>query len=238
VVPETTVEVARYHASINKKDDELTMKKNYDLHASLARFIPESALDEVVVLLQKYPIHLGLMAPRSRVFGDYRAPQTIRDYHKITVNGDLNKYAFLITFLHEYAHLLVFVNHGAEAQAHGSEWKTYFRRLLHQFIQQNIFPEDIRMALQQYMAKISASTASNPQLMRVLERYNMRKPPENETTVEQLPPRAHFKYNGELFERGERLRKNFTCTRLSDGAKFRFSPVAKVEKLENSGVYQ
>jgi len=91
-----------------------------------------------------------------------------------------------------------------------------------------IFPDDICFALQNYMIKISASTASNPQLMRVLERYNTRKRPENELTVEQLPPKVRFQYNGELFEKGERLRKNFMCTRLSDGTKFRFSPVARV----------
>ena len=191
-------------------------------------FIPEKSLDEVVVLLQKYPIHLGLMAPRSRVFGDYRAPQKTGEFHKITVNGDLNNYAFLITFLHEYAHLLVFVNHGPSAQAHGNEWKTYFRQLLQRFMLLEIFPEDICFALKNYMIKMPASTASNPQLMRVLERYNTRKRPENEMTVEQLPPKARFKYNGDLFEKGERLRKNFTCTRLSDGAIFRFSPVAKI----------
>ncbi|MDR0436758.1 MAG: SprT-like domain-containing protein [Bacteroidales bacterium] len=204
------------------------MKKCYDLRTSLTPFIPEKALDEVVIFLQKYPIHLGLMAPRSRVFGDYRAPQKIGEFHKITVNGDLNTYAFLITFLHEYAHLLVFVNDGPRAQAHGNEWKTYFRRLLQQFIHLEIFPDDICLALQNYMKKVPASTASDPQLMRVLERYNVRKRSENEMTVEQLPPKARFKYNDDLFEKGERLRKNFTCVRLSDGAKFRFNPVAKV----------
>jgi len=204
------------------------MKKRYDLRTSLMPFIPEKALDEVVILLQKYPIHLGLMAPRKGVFGDYRAAQKIDEFHKITVNGDLNNYAFLITFLHEYAHLLVFVNDGPRARAHGNEWKTYFRRLLQRFIHLEIFPDDIRLALQHYMTKMPASTASDSQLMRVLERYNLRKRPENEMTIEQLPPRARFKYNGSLFEKGERLRKNFICTRLSDGAKFRFNPVAKV----------
>ena len=205
------------------------MKKHYDLRASLTPFMPEKALDEVVVLLQKYPIHLGLMAPRSRVFGDYRAPQNVREFHKITVNGDLNKFAFLMTFLHEYAHLLVFVNHGPRAQAHGNEWKTYFRQILHHFISLEIFPDDIRLALQNHMKKVPATTASDPQMMRVLERYNTRKSPENEMTVEQLPAKARFKYNGEIFEKGERLRKNFTCIRLSDGVKFRFNPVAKVQ---------
>ena len=204
------------------------MKKLFDLRTNLMPFIPEKSLDEVVVLLQKYPIHLGLMAPRSRVFGDYRAPQKHGEFHKITVNGDLNKYAFLITFLHEYAHLLVFVNHGARMQAHGNEWKTYFRRLLNQFILQKIFPEDICLALHHHMAKMPASMASDPQLMRVLERYDVRKRPDNEISIEQLPLGSRFAYNGDLFVKGERLRKNFMCTRLSDGAKFRFNPVAKI----------
>ncbi len=208
------------------------MKKRYDLRANLVPFIPEKALDEVVVLLQKYPIHLGLMAPRSRVFGDYRPSRNIGDHHKITVNGDLNKFAFLLVFLHEYAHLLVFVRHGARAKPHGNEWKTYCRQLFHQFIQMDIFPEDIRLALQHHIVKMPYSTAADPQLMRVLERYDQRKPSENEATVEQLPPRARFKYNGEWFEKGERLRKNFICTRLSDGAKFRFNPIARVENGE------
>jgi hypothetical protein len=207
------------------------MKKRYNLRESLMPFIPEKSLDEVIILLQKYPIHLGLMAPRSGIFGDYRAPQKIGDYHKITINGDLNKFAFLITFLHEYAHLLVFVTHGPRAQAHGNEWKTRFRQLFHQFIQLEIFPDDIRLALKNYMIKVPASTSNDPQLMRVLERYTTRKRPENETTVEQLPSKARFKYNDELFEKGERLRKNFTCTRLSDGTKFRFSPVAKITSI-------
>ena len=203
------------------------MKKLFDLRTNLMPFIPEKSLDEVVVLLQKYPIHLGLMAPRSRVFGDYRAPQKRGEFHKITVNGDLNKYAFLITFLHEYAHLQTFANYG-HVQSHGNEWKSAFRQLLQQFIQLDIFPEDIRLALQNYMIKVPASTATDPRLMRVLERYNTRKRSENEMTVEQLPNKARFKYNGEFFEKGERLRKNYTCIRLSDGAKFRFSPVANV----------
>jgi hypothetical protein len=209
------------------------MNKRYDLRESLTPFMPQKALDAVVALLQTHPIHLGLMAPRSRVFGDYRPPQNKGGFHKITVNGDLNKYAFLITFLHEYAHLLTFANYGPRAQAHGSEWKSGFRQLLQQFIQADMFPDDIRLALQHYMRNVPASSASDPQLMRVLERYNVRKRPENETSVEQLPPKARFTYNGDLFEKGERLRKNFTCTRLSDGAKFRFNPVAKVMFLTN-----
>ncbi len=207
------------------------MKKIYDLRSSLAPFMPEHALDEVVILLQKFPIHLGLMAPRSRVYGDYLSPAKVGGYHKITVNGDLNKYAFLLTFLHEYAHLLVFVGCGPRAQAHGSEWKTQFRLLLQRFVEQRMFPEDICVALRNYMVRMPASTSADPQLMRVLERYNERKRPENETTVEKLSFGERFSYNGEVFRRGERLRKNYLCVRVSDEMRFRFNPVAKVLRI-------
>ena len=209
------------------------MKKLYDLRKNLTPFIPEKALDEVVSLLKKYPIHLGLMKPRRRIFGDYCPQQNVGGFHKITVNGDLNKYAFLIIFLHEYAHLLVFMNHGTQVKAHGKEWRSYFRRLLYEFVRRSVFPEDIRMALHHYAVRMHASMCSDPQLMQVLERYDLRKRPEDEIAIEQLPFKAHFIYNGELFEKGDRLRKNFTCTRLSDGAKFRFISIAKVRIQQN-----
>lgn len=209
------------------------MKKHYDFRSVLSSFIPENALEEVVVLLSKYPIHLGLMAPRKSVFGDYLAPRTPTDYHRITINGDLNKYAFLLTFLHEYAHLLVFVNHGAHMQAHGDAWKKKFRELIQQFVGKQIFPDDICCALKNYLIKMPASTSGDPYLMRVLEQYDQRKYPPNETSVDELPFKAKFQYNGEVFEKYGRLRKNYTCLRVADRALFRFNPITRVLRIDD-----
>jgi len=99
--------------------------------------------------------------------GTYIEPHC-RNYHIITINGDLNKYTFLEVFFHEYAHLLVRVEYGS-ASPHGIEWKNTFRKVLHHFIRKNLFPEDIRLALQKYMVKTYAKSTMN--LNSVLKKY-------------------------------------------------------------------
>jgi predicted SprT family Zn-dependent metalloprotease len=67
--------------------------------------------------------------------------------HRISVNGNLNKFSFLITLLHELAHLLAFENYGNRIQAHGKEWKFVYSNLLKDFIDKKIFPPDVESAL-------------------------------------------------------------------------------------------
>jgi SprT protein len=81
-------------------------KQEYPLHA-LAEYLPERALEPVLDLLNTYKIHLTITKHRNTLLGDYR--HAIGDmHHRISVNGNLNKYAFLITLLHEIAHLITF----------------------------------------------------------------------------------------------------------------------------------
>ena len=145
--------------------------KFYELRTWLAEYIPEHALDEVMYMLQKYSIHLKTTKSRRSLWGTYIPPWK-RNYHVITINDDLNKYEFLEVFLHEYAHLLVQVNYGC-ARTHGIEWKNCFRGVLHHFIRKNIFPNDIRLAIQDYMVKTYAK--STLQLCSILAKYGTRK---------------------------------------------------------------
>ena len=70
----------------------------------LKSYLPEGSFDDVLYYLQHYKVHLTITRKRESVLGDYRhahAGQT----HRISVNGNLNSYSFLITLLHELAHL-------------------------------------------------------------------------------------------------------------------------------------
>ncbi len=201
------------------------MKKLYDIKANLARFVPEKALDEVVHLLCAYPIHLGLKAPRRGVYGDYRSPAPGTSLHKITVNGDMNPYAFLITFIHEYAHLLTAV-HYPKSKAHGPEWKRTYKQLAYPFIEKGIFPEDIKQALILYFRTTPSSTAKDHNLMRVLFKYEKKKA--NEYLLEQLPENAHFVYDKHIFEKGCKNKEKYTCKRLPEKTIYIFSPTTRV----------
>ena len=78
----------------------------HPLH-DLAEFLPEGSFDHVVQYLYQYKVHLTVARSRKTVLGDYR--HAFRgNNHRISVNGNLNKYEFLITLLHELAHLLTF----------------------------------------------------------------------------------------------------------------------------------
>ena len=98
----------------------------------LFQYLPELAIDEIVLLQEKYVFHLKISKPRNSKLGDFR-PIGKRN-SRISVNGNLNKYEFLIVLLHEIAHLLVWKNYGLRTKPHGKEWQFEFKLLLKQYI--------------------------------------------------------------------------------------------------------
>ena len=88
------------------------------------------------------------------------------------MNGNLNSYAFLITLLHELAHLLTFETHGNRVAAHGRQVKQLFAQLLSRFIQKNVFPDDIKQSLLQSLHDPAASSCADEHLLRTLKKYD------------------------------------------------------------------
>src|SRR5690606_8358424 len=73
--------------------------------AILQRFLPEGTAETAYNWIQEYRFRFRISRSRNSRFGDYQSPPR-GGIHKISVNHDLNKYAFLITFCHEVAHLV------------------------------------------------------------------------------------------------------------------------------------
>ena len=206
------------------------MAKNEAPIDTLSHFLPPDTFPMVHAFLHEHKVHLTITKARESVLGDYRHA-TPRDNHRISVNGNLNPYAFLITLLHELAHLLTFQRHGPRVDAHGREWKHEFSLLLRQFLQHQVFPDDIRMALAKSLHNPAATTCAEDDLMRVLRRYDPRK--EGMCMVEEVPPGARFQVKGgRTFRRGEQLRKRIRCTEIPSGAVYLFSPIYEVRLLD------
>lgn len=91
----------------------------------LQDYLPEGSFTEVLFYLQHHKVHLTISRKRQSILGDYRHAHTGKN-HRISVNGNLNKYAFLITLLHELAHLFTYEKFGHKVMAHGREWKDEF----------------------------------------------------------------------------------------------------------------
>lgn len=196
--------------------------------AALQAYLPPDTYEPVLRYLQQHKVHLTVARERKSILGDYRhrhAGQT----HRISVNGNLNPYAFLITLLHELAHLLTFEKWGNRVASHGKEWKATFGDLLAQFLSHGVFPDDIKNVLLQSLHNPAASSCADEALLRTLKNYD-KKENGHRPFVESLPAGTLFKTgDGRVFQKGERLRKRYRCVEVATKRVYLFSGVYEVD---------
>lgn len=198
----------------------------------LQDYLPPGTYDAVLGYLRQFKVHLTVAKERKSILGDYRH-RTHHDNHRISVNGNLNKYSFLVTLLHELAHLLTFEQFGNKVMAHGREWKTIYGRLLDQFLQHKVFPPDIEKELLLSLQNPAASSCAEDGLLRVLRKYDAAG--SLFLLIEEITINAVFRTSdGRVFQKGKKLRKRFQCKEVGTGRVYLFSPVYEVE-LVNTG---
>ncbi len=194
---------------------------------TLSEYIPESSVNSVFSRLDKHHVHLVINRKRVTKLGDYRPPIN-QKYHRISINHDLNKFQFLITLIHELAHLETWLKFKNRVKPHGLEWKSEFKNLMANYMDNGIFPSDVKDALELYFTKI---TSSDTNLSRILKKYSEKT---DDTTLEELPENAIFAiYNGIVFRKQKRLRKRYRCTRLDNGKIYMVSPLMIVHPIDD-----
>ncbi|MEQ1676561.1 MAG: SprT-like domain-containing protein [Chitinophagaceae bacterium] len=201
----------------------------------LQQYLPPGTGAAVTAYLHQYKVHLTIARERKSILGDYRH-RTHAANHRISVNGNLNPFSFLITLLHEIAHLLTFEQYGRRVQAHGREWKNIFGQLLQQFLSggsgesHKIFPADVERELLLSLKNPAASSCAEDGLLRVLRKYDTNG--SGFLLVEELPANSLFRIkDGRIFRKGEQLRKRFKCTEVKTGKVYLFSPVYETEPV-------
>ena len=194
--------------------------------------MPDGALEPVLHLINHYKVHLTVTKARKSVLGDYRHA-FLGANHKISVNGNLNQYEFLITLLHELAHLLCFEQYKNRVESHGKEWKTIYGNLLSQFIQLGIFPDDIRESLQKTLINPAATANGETKLLLVLRKYNTVQK-EGVVFVAHLAEGTLFEsLKGRIFKRGKKRRIRIECVEVATGHVYSFSALTEVKVLGN-----
>ena len=192
----------------------------------LSKFIPAAAVPRVLEYLHQYKVHLTITRERKSILGDYRHATTEKN-HRISVNGNLNHYAFLITLIHELAHLVTFIQFKHQVSPHGREWKDCYARLLNDFLGKEIFPPVVEQTLKQSMHDLPASSCADEGLMRVLKKFDG---DNGMVMVEQLPEGQLFDIGeGRIFKKGKKLRKRFQCIEVDTGKLYLFSPIYEVK---------
>lgn len=196
------------------------------LTQKLNQYLPASTGLTIAKWIIKNDVHFRITKPRNSKFGDYRHPWKNQG-HMITINGNLNQWAFLITTIHEFAHLLAWLKYKNNIAPHGREWKTQFKILLDPFIEREIFPKDLEFALIKYIADPSASSCVDAHLTIVLKKYDAEQLP----FLEEIPEGTLFKFNGRNYIKGPKMRSRFVCISQRGRQEYFISGLAEVEPL-------
>lgn len=199
----------------------------------LKKYLPPHAIEQCSDWVVEHRIKVNITKSRASKYGDYRPPQSGKGHH-ITINHDLNPYAFLITFVHEVAHLTSHIRFRRYIEPHGREWKQEFQLLLERFLDKHIFPEDVLSAVTRYIRNPAASSCSDLHLQRTLKKYDERK--EDELVhVEDLPHKSIFELIHSrrklVLVKGEKKRTRYHCVELKTSREYFVNPLAEVRQV-------
>lgn len=202
-----------------------------DFSKQLSRYIPEKSAPIVSSWINETKCRFTVSRKRKTKLGDYQAPFRGAP-HKISVNHDLNPYAFLITTIHEFAHLKTWIEHKHAVKPHGIEWKRNFQELMKPFLKLDIFPTEITVALQSYLTNPAASSCTDLQLYRTLQKFD--KNQHQLPVVESLPFGSRFSLeDGRVFQIMEKRRTRFKCEELKTGRIYLFHAFAEVNPCKS-----
>ena len=191
------------------------------------RFLPEKTARYCFDLWDQYGFEFKITKSRKSKLGDFRFDHRTKR-STITVNHNLNRYSFLVTYLHEVAHYMTFKAYGNSVQPHGAEWKANFKKVSQPILQSNILPEDVLAALSSYLKNPKATSCTDPQLVRALNQYdgNALKP-----LLFDLPIGSNFQFNSKTYKSLEKKRTRIVCLELKSGRKYLINGMAQVEQL-------
>lgn len=197
------------------------------MHETLSKYVPEFAVKPVFELIVEHRVHLKIVNERLSRHGDYRKAMTGK--HEITVNGSLNKYRFLITLIHEIAHLVAFEKFGRNIKPHGNEWKHTFQQLMVPYIRPEIFPNQLLPLLARHFRNPSASSDTDTTLSLALKQFDRQN---DKNYVFEIPYGSVFRIkNGKVFKKIAVRTKRYECLEMSSGRLYLFNPNAEVELL-------
>lgn len=195
---------------------------------TLSKYLPEHAVKPVFELIVANQVHLKIVNERQTRHGDYR--KAVNGKHEITVNANLNKYRFLITLIHEIAHLTAFEKYGQHIKPHGTEWKLSFQQLMLPFIRPEIFPHSVLPLVANHFRNPSASSDTDARLAFALKQFDERK--SDIYFIHEVPNGSKFRINsGRIFQKKGLRVKRYECLEIKTGRLFLFNANAEVEIL-------
>ena len=197
----------------------------------LQTHVPTPAVPYCFDLWKGSPFELKLSKARQTKVGDFTSRRT-KNHPRITLNNDLNPYQFLLTYVHEVAHLHVYLRHGTRVDPHGEEWKTTFTELMLPVLWESVFPEEILHELRRHMINPKASSFSDTHLTQVMRKFD--KDAHQFVSLSELPEGSIFTFQGRQFRKGKLRRTRILCREMHSKRDYLVPADAQVNNVQLS----
>jgi SprT protein len=203
--------------------------KNLTPEEIFSKFVPPNAVAYCCKLLDYFGFEFQIKKSRQTKLGDYRFDSSTNK-HAITINNDLNQFAFLVTYIHEVAHLVTYKESGRKVSPHGSEWKNNFVKAMQPVLNAEVFPPNVLRALQNYFKNPKASSCSDPVLFQVLRQFDG---DTESVSLSKIAIGETFLFNDREFKKMEVRRTRSVCLDLSNNRKYLIAQIAPVTKKDS-----
>ena len=177
----------------------------------LRTHLPPASVEYCFTLWKSSPFELKISKSRQTKVGDFTSKRS-KSHPRITLNNDLNPYLFLTTYIHEVAHLHVYLRFGNRVDPHGEEWKQAFTDLLIPLLWEHIYPEEILHELRRHMINPKASSFADTKLTEAFRVFDKNK--SHAAVLSQLPEGSIFLLQGKYFKKGKLRRTRILCKEL------------------------
>jgi SprT-like family protein len=190
------------------------------------KYVPTNSIDYCVNVSSKYDFELNLSFNRKSKFGHYKY-WPLSSSHTISINKGLSQPLFLITFIHELAHLDVMLVYGQKVKPHGLEWKRAFRKLLAPLLSKTIFETTLLAALANHLKSPKASLSADPVLWNILFHDSK----VNSFSVKDIEVGNSFIFKNRVFKKIKTRRTRALCYESRSGNNYLIPLLAKIDKV-------
>lgn len=189
------------------------------------KHLPINAVDYCYSISNNYDFKLELSFDRKSKFGHYKYwPQT--KSHSISINRGLSKPLFLITFIHELAHLDVMVEFGRNIKPHGKEWKNAFRGLMLPILNPENFETKLLSTLARHLKNPKASLSADSDLWHLLHPNTS----SNSLSLKDIEVGNNFVFKNRIFKKVKTRRTRALCYEARSGNNYLIPLLAKIKK--------
>jgi SprT protein len=197
----------------------------------LQTHVPVLAVEYCFQLWKETPFELKITKTRNTKVGDFTSKGSKR-HPRITLNNDLNPFIFLQTYIHEVAHLRVYLRLGNRVDPHGEEWKTTFTELMIPVMWEEVFPDEVLHELRRHMINPKASSYADPKLIEAFRKFDSNAG--KLILLSQLPEGSVFLFQGRYFKKGKLRRTRIICVEMKSKRSYLVPADASVSNVQLS----